>query len=116
MFANSNSSIGVLLEFFLKIGRAMNSLPDVSRSIIFFCLMVTCSLCAEEGNSELNDSSDSQHVSVEVLVEPAAEDDAIAARLKRILQATEWFEAVHIKVDDGIVFLNGTTSKTEYYE
>jgi small-conductance mechanosensitive channel len=47
-------------------------------------------------------------------VEPAARDDQIAIRLSRILKATGWFEDPAIKVDAGVVFLDGQTSSNDY--
>ncbi len=43
-------------------------------------------------------------------------DDAIEARLQRILDATEWFENPQVQVEDGIVFLAGSTQKEKYRE
>lgn len=51
-----------------------------------------------------------------VEVQPLAQDEEIAARLERILKATEWFEGVEVDVDEGVVFLRGNTSKQEYKE
>lgn len=42
-----------------------------------------------------------------VAVTPAAKDGQIAARLERVLQASGWFEAPQVRVDEGIVFLSG---------
>jgi hypothetical protein len=38
---------------------------------------------------------------------PGASDQAIAARLKRILDATGWFTDPEVRVDEGVVFLTG---------
>ncbi len=46
-----------------------------------------------------------------VNVEQIVGDDAIEARLQRILDATEWFENPQVQVEDGIVFLAGSTQK-----
>lgn len=46
-------------------------------------------------------------------VDPAASDEKIAARLERILNATGWFENVRVKVQEGVVFLSGTTTSDE---
>lgn len=44
-----------------------------------------------------------------VEVEPVARDEQIARRLERILKATGWFTAPGVKVDEGVVFLSGTS-------
>lgn len=48
-----------------------------------------------------------------VAVNPVAKDDEIAARLQRILAATEWFESPRAEVDEGVVFLTGTAEREE---
>ncbi|WP_224405848.1 mechanosensitive ion channel domain-containing protein [Afifella sp. IM 167] len=52
----------------------------------------------------------------EVLVEPRAGDSAIEARLRRILQASEWFRDPAVRVSEGIVFLDGVTQTEERRE
>lgn len=47
-------------------------------------------------------------------VEPTAEDSAIAGRLERILRATEWFRVPEVRVDQGVVFLNGRTAAEKH--
>ena len=49
-------------------------------------------------------------------VEPLAEDQEIAERLLTILQATEWFQAPTASVRDGVVFLDGRTTRDAYKE
>ncbi|QDU46367.1 Small-conductance mechanosensitive channel [Symmachiella dynata] len=51
-----------------------------------------------------------------VNVEQIVGDDAIEARLQRILEATEWFENPQVQVEDGIVFLAGSTQNEKYRE
>ncbi|MCA9108527.1 MAG: mechanosensitive ion channel [Planctomycetaceae bacterium] len=50
----------------------------------------------------------------EVDVEPLAEDQEIANRLEEIFAATEWFEDAVVRVDQGVVFLKGSTRKPEH--
>lgn len=49
-----------------------------------------------------------------VEVEPVAQDDEIAERLQGILEATHWFTQPEVRVQDGVVFLSGSTSRAEY--
>ncbi|GAB4229345.1 MAG: mechanosensitive ion channel family protein [Chlamydiales bacterium] len=51
-----------------------------------------------------------------VEVEPTAEDNAIAERLQRILEATGWFPDVNVYVEEGVVFLNGLADSSENRE
>lgn len=50
----------------------------------------------------------------QVDVQPLAEDEQIARRLTRILEATEWFIAPRVMVEEGVVFLEGETTTEEY--
>ncbi len=49
-------------------------------------------------------------------VVPLADDPEIAERLKAILEATEWFQQPVVRVDEGVVFLGGRTTKSESRE
>lgn len=57
--------------------------------------------------------SEDNNVSKPVLVEPAADDSAIADRIKRILISTDWFQTPGVAVRDGVVFLDGRTKTQE---
>lgn len=47
-------------------------------------------------------------------VQPVARDDEIRIRLLRILTATDWFDEPRVRVDEGVVFLDGTAETDEY--
>lgn len=49
-----------------------------------------------------------------VEIEPLANDAKIANRVQNILDATEWFTALNVRVDDGVVFLGGQTTSADY--
>lgn len=51
-----------------------------------------------------------------VAVDPVAEDEQIAERLREILEATEWFDAPGVRVDQGIAFLEGRTDTEAHRE
>jgi small-conductance mechanosensitive channel len=46
-------------------------------------------------------------------VKPQAKDDQIELRLAKILQATNWFYDTKVKVDEGVVFLDGRTKNKD---
>ena len=50
---------------------------------------------------------------VTVDVKPVASDDEIQARLQRVLEATGWFSDARVRVDEGIVFLDGRAQSDE---
>jgi small conductance mechanosensitive channel len=47
-------------------------------------------------------------------VEPVADDSQIRDRLARILTATEWFVNPQVEVNDGVVFLSGSTETVDH--
>ena len=50
----------------------------------------------------------------EVSILPGARDEEIADRISRILDATGWYVGAQVRVDDGIVFLDGTADSDEH--
>lgn len=46
-------------------------------------------------------------------VKPVAHDAEIRKRLQSVMEATGWFTDAEVRVDQGVVFLNGKTSSTE---
>jgi len=49
-----------------------------------------------------------------IKIDPLAEDDEIADRLTKILTATTCFEKPEVKVEEGVVFLKGTSHQADY--
>ena len=47
-------------------------------------------------------------------VAPVAQDDQIRDRLAGILNATDWFENPQVEVNDGVVFLSGSTETADH--
>lgn len=50
---------------------------------------------------------------VTIDIKPIARDDQIQARLQRVLEATDWFSDARVRVDQGIVFLDGQAHSDE---
>lgn len=46
-------------------------------------------------------------------VNPVARDEEIRQRLQRVLEATDWFIASEVRVEEGVVFLQGRVSSDE---
>ncbi|MEL7088853.1 MAG: BON domain-containing protein, partial [Planctomycetota bacterium] len=61
---------------------------------------------AEPGELETSDQT--------VKIKADAEDEQIAGRLRRILDASGRYENLAVSVRDGIVFLEGTTTQEDY--
>lgn len=66
----------------------------------------------EPAEAEAADSTDA--VPEKVDVRPGAADSEISARLQRILEATDWFAAPQVRVDEGVVFLNGRVTDEQH--
>lgn len=50
----------------------------------------------------------------QVEVEPTAQDEEIARRLQGILESTQWFRDPTVRVENGVVFLEGRTQEVEH--
>lgn len=48
-----------------------------------------------------------------VAVKPVSRDEEIRQRLQRVLDATEWFADPKVRVEEGVVFLNGRVDSAE---
>ena len=70
-------------------------------------------LCQAPTSPASVDKSDNA-VAKPVLVKPAANDDAIADRIKRILISKNWFQSPAVMVRDGVVFIDGMTETQEH--
>lgn len=46
-------------------------------------------------------------------VRPVAHDEEIRRRLQRVLDATDWFDAPKVRVEEGVVFLEGRAASAE---
>lgn len=69
---------------------------------------------AEQGAVQPQETEEQPSAPEKVDVQPTAADVDIAGRLKRILEATAWFDGPDVRVDEGVVFLAGRTRKAEY--
>lgn len=89
-------------------------------TLLCFAALTLASVAAQPA-----DESEQQSVPVEapsavyeapgkVDVQPVAQDAAIRQRLTDILETTNWFGTPQVTVQDGIVFLKGTTEQAEF--
>jgi small conductance mechanosensitive channel len=91
-----------------------------TRSLVFAALILTHSVSSYSQNpapatpATPATTSEIPAPPPKVDIEPVARDEQIAARLLKILQATEWFENPEVNVRDGVVFLTGTALNDEY--
>jgi small-conductance mechanosensitive channel len=56
-----------------------------------------------------SDSGSVSQAPAKVDVKPVARDEEIRGRLQRVLVATRWYTNPQVRVDEGVVFLQGTT-------
>ena len=65
-------------------------------------------------SNDLNQKSSEINKTVEV--SPKASDSDIEKRLVSILTATDWYEKINIRVENGVVFIKGQTKTIEHRE
>jgi hypothetical protein len=63
--------------------------------------------------SPVSSTEDLSPAPAKVDVKPVARDEEIRKRLQRVLNATGWFTDPHVRVEEGVVFLNGQTETDE---
>ena len=88
------------------------------RRLSIVTALIVASL-AQSAHAQASLSSDdvaSSGADREITVAPNARDTEIADRLKRILDASEWFSSAEVSVREGIVFLDGETETDERKE
>jgi small-conductance mechanosensitive channel len=92
-----------------------SSIKRIALLSLFFLAVLgwPASLWAQE---EIPDTTEELDAPTQVDVEPVAQDEEIADRLARILQATEWFINPQVAVRDGVVFLDGQTRRETHRE
>jgi small-conductance mechanosensitive channel len=66
---------------------------------------------ADPSGNDTPEPGEQQPVADAIRVGDVPTDAAIATRLERILNATEWFESIAVTVDNGVVFLGGIAAE-----
>lgn len=71
---------------------------------------------SEEAAAEESDAMPDQAAEIvpRVDVEPTADDEQIRERIAEILDASHWFTAMNVEVDEGLVFLEGETKSQKH--
>lgn len=83
-----------------------------SAAYVACSILLTPGLYAQQEPSSGVSKEDSPPNPVEVRT--VVEDSDIANRLTRILKATQWFENPQVEVDEGVVFLSGSTAEESH--
>ncbi len=79
---------------------------------VLFCLMMFSTMGFAQDRTQTD--ADETQVPERVDVRPEADDSAIQGRISGILNATGWFTNEEVEVNDGVVFLRGSTETEEY--
>ncbi len=93
--------------------------PDMLKThhCLFVLLLLLFTLLfserAQSQNQPETPETDEAAAPVRVDVAPIAQDSQIRDRLTGIMTATEWFENPQVEVNDGVVFLSGSTESVE---
>ena len=85
------------------------------------CCVLTSTVMAQEpvgkaGEAQKLTAPAKQELSLapaKVDVKPVAHDEEIRKRLQRVLDATDWFTDPQVRVEEGVVFLNGKVESDE---
>lgn len=70
-------------------------------------------MCAGPGTLPAPAKEELSAAPAKVDVKPVARDEEILKRLQTVLDATRWFTDPHVRVEEGVVFLNGRTQTDE---
>ncbi len=82
--------------------------------LLFLLITLPLSVIAQGQNQTETTDQDESAVPERVEVAPVAQDSQIQDRLSRILTATDWFGNPQVEVNDGVVFLSGSTETDDY--
>lgn len=105
---NTNRSIGTALAALLaSLAFQGFAASDPARAQDAASDGVSAEEIAEDVTGESGTKSPDVEVADQVDVAPANSDDRIARRIQEILEATGWFGSPEVRVDRGVVFLNG---------
>lgn len=83
--------------------------------ICFLLIALPAAAWAQDNNQEVPDEAAAETpVPEQVDVRPEAADSEIRERLRGILAATGWFADTEVEVNDGVVFLRGSTETDDF--
>jgi osmotically-inducible protein OsmY len=77
----------------------------------FVCSVLTATVLAQELNAPSQEVL--SQAPAKVAVNPVARDEEIRKRLQSVLEATGWFTDPQVRVEEGVVFLNGQVESDE---
>jgi small-conductance mechanosensitive channel len=89
--------------------------------LVFLCTLAVSNARAQEPKGKADDAkkqaapakAELTPAPVKVDVNPVARDEEIRKRLQSVLDATGWFTEPKVRVEEGVVFLNGGTESDE---
>ena len=77
-------------------------------------MLHTAPILAQDSGGTDGKDGDAKKAEPTVAVSDVADDDAIKGRLDRVFKATNWYESLEVKCDNGIVTLDGTSDNNEH--
>lgn len=80
---------------------------------LLFLPVIAAGQAASDTGGSRGLGGDDISVTPKIDVSPSARDEDIRLRLQRVLEATEWFAAPAVRVEEGVVFLSGTAPSEE---
>ena len=102
----------------MKFPLACRRLPGICKlflgvGIIFLVICPAIAQDEKSGNDAAVSPDEKKQVAEQIKVRPIANDQAINQRLSKILKATGWFTDIAVKVEEGVVFLDGRTDSKD---
>lgn len=93
--------------------------PSPRGCLIMACLILTVVACGPASAQDATQPADDSSAVIEagdqtVNVEGATDDEEIATRLRNIYEATGRYTSLQVEVDDGVVFIRGSTSDSDF--
>ena len=96
---------------------AFDGYRSVLRAMLFcavFSVLMTSIVMAQVRGAQVSPSKEElSPAAAKVDVNPVARDEEIRKRLHSVLTATDWFTDLRVRVEEGVVFLNGRAKSDE---
>ena len=93
-----------------------NAILEPMKSVLFALIALYLAPSIEVAAQTIGPDSDSDRPEAPeaVVIVPEATDEAIAARLQQILEATGWYQSPQVSVNQGVVFLAGKAARADH--
>ena len=88
--------------------------PSLLLVLFLFVCVDLCAASAQEATKDASGSDEKPKAEAIVAVSDVNDDEAIKNRLERVFAATDWYESLEVKCDNGIVLLTGVSNTEQH--